>query len=103
MTVTTVVLCAVAVTFFWRAAGALAAGRVRAHSPVFNVAACVTYAMVGALVVKLVVYPQGAAGEAALVYRLLAIAGTVGVYFAFRNVAVAAWCGSVALWVLMRG
>ena len=100
MAVSLLIVCAIAVTFFWRAMGAFAAGRVRAHSPLFNATACITYAMVGALIAKLVIYPQGAAADAALLHRLLAIAGTLAVYAASRNVASAAWCGAAALFLL---
>lgn len=97
MMVTWIIVCCAVVTFFWRALGAVIAGRVRAHSPVFNAASCITYAMVGALVIKLILYPQGVAADTALIYRLLAVAGALAVYGISRNTAVAAWCGSGVL------
>lgn len=102
MMLTWSLLAACVVTFFWRAAGALAAGRVRAHSPAFNAAACVTYAMVGALILKLIIYPQGAAAETELTHRLLAVAGVLLVYALSRNVAASAWSGALLLWLLLR-
>ena len=99
---TWILLAAMAVTFFWRAAGALAAGRVRAHSPAFNAASCVTYAMVGALIIKLILYPQGAAADTELVHRLIAVAAVLAAYAVRRNVALAAWVGAAALLMLMQ-
>ena len=95
------IVCVSAVTFFWRAAGALAAGRVRAYSPAFNATACVVYAIVGALIMKLIVYPQGVVVDTELLHRLLAIGVTLAVFFIGRSVVVAAWMGPLVLWLLL--
>lgn len=102
MDINLLIICVSAVTFFWRAAGAVVAGRVRAYSPVFNATACVVYAIVGALIIKLIIYPQGIVEDTALLQRLLAVGVALGVFFMSRNVVVAAWTGPLTLWLLIQ-
>ena len=98
-----IIIAAALATFFWRAAAAILARRLVPDSAVFNYAAGVAYAVVGALIFKLIVYPQGAAADSTLVYRLLAIALTLAVYrLSRRNIALAAWSGAAGLFLLNR-
>jgi len=92
------ILAAAAVTYFWRAAGALTAGKISVHSPIFKLASCITYAMVAALILRMIVYPAGGIMEIPLVLRFAALAVGLGVYFASRkNVAAAAWSSVIMI------
>lgn len=102
MNITLLIICSSAVTFFWRAGGALLSGKVHANSPAFKAAACMTYGIIGGLILKLIVYPQGAAADTELLARLLAVAGTLAIYFASRSVATAAWGGCLLLFWLIQ-
>ena len=93
-----VIITMALVTFFWRAIGAVFAGRVDVGSLAFRYASCVAFAMVAALVVKLIVYPQGVTADAPLAYRLAAIAATLVVFHLSKhNVVLSSWCGIGAL------
>ena len=67
-----VVLFAAVGTYIWRALGVMLAGRLTQGSPVFRWVSCVTYAMVAALVVRIIVLPVGVLAQVPLSYRLLA-------------------------------
>lgn len=63
---------AVAGTYAWRALGVLLSGRLSQDSPLFRWVTCVTYAMVAALVVRIIVLPVGLLAEISLAQRLIA-------------------------------
>ena len=101
MSVYTLILAAALATYLWRFLGALLAGRITVESPWFRYATFLSYAMVGALILKLIVYPQGATSETALWMRLLAIAvALVLFYLGRKNAALGAWAGVVTLFFL---
>ena len=93
--ITQAILLAAAATYAWRAAGVIWAGRVTTGSPGFRLAACVAYALLMALIVKMVADPGSASLAATNLWtRILGMAATATVYFGFgRNVQVAAWVG----------
>lgn len=102
--ITKLILLAGLATYAWRAAGVIWAGRVTTGSPGFRLASCVAYAMLMALIVKMVADP-GSAGLAAtnLWTRIAGMAATATVYFGFgRNVPLAAWAG-VGVFALAEG
>ena len=93
--VTQAVLAAALATYAWRAVGVLWAGRVVADGRGFRLASCVAYALLAALIVKMV-WDPGSANLAAtsLSSRLVGIAATATAYFGFgRNVPLSAWVG----------
>ena len=99
----TVIITVAAVTFFWRATGAILAGRIDLGSAAFRYAFCIAFAMIAALVVKLIAYPQGVNAEVPLVYRLTAIAATLLVFkFSRHNIVLSAWCGVGTLLLLIN-
>jgi branched-subunit amino acid transport protein len=59
-------------TYAWRALGVLLSGKLNEGSPMFRWVSCVTYAMVAALVVRIIVLPIGVLAQVPLSYRLLA-------------------------------
>ncbi|MGI9296408.1 MAG: AzlD domain-containing protein [Gammaproteobacteria bacterium] len=97
MSATVLVLLAAAATYFWRAAGVVAAGRIRASSPVLRAASCVAYAMVAALIVRMIVFPAGATAEIPVVFRLCAVAAGLAVFSFRRSVAAGAWTAAAVV------
>ena len=97
MSATMLILVAAAATYFWRAAGVIAAGRVRANSPALRLASCVAYAMVAALIVRMIVFPAGATAEIAVIFRLSAVAAGLAVFALRRNVAAGAWTAATTV------
>lgn len=99
-----VIACAAGATYIWRGCGTLFANRIRANSPPFNWTRCMAYAIVGALILKLILYPQGLLSATPLPSRLLATAVGLAVFFAMRrNVPAGSWAGVAALLALTLG
>ena len=89
------ILTAAAVTYGCRALGILWAGRLQEGDPGFRLASCIAYALLAALVVKLVALP-GNPGMAAtpIDARVLGIGTTAFVLLGLkRNVLFATWAG----------
>ncbi|MGI9338512.1 MAG: AzlD domain-containing protein [Gammaproteobacteria bacterium] len=96
-----ILLCSLA-TYLCRFVGVVAAGRVRAESAVFRYATSITYAIIAALILRMLVYPQGLTADSALSSRLIATGAGLLIYFACRrNVAVAAWTAA-ATFIIMN-
>lgn len=101
MSVVGMILAGAAVTYMWRAAGVIAAGKISADSQTLRFASCIAYAMVAALIARMILYPVGATAEIPVMFRLGAL--TVGlVVFAVlkRNVAAGAWSGAATVVML---
>jgi branched-subunit amino acid transport protein len=73
-----VLMAAVAGTYVWRGLGIALAGRLKRDSLLFQWITCVTYAMLAALVLRIIILPVGMLAEIPTGYRLLA----AGVAFA---------------------
>jgi branched-subunit amino acid transport protein len=58
-------------TYFWRGLGVILAGQVTQESEVFKWLSCVTYALVGALTIKLILYPTSILKDVPVSFRLL--------------------------------
>jgi branched-subunit amino acid transport protein len=101
-----VVLCGLG-TYLWRALGVLFSGRIRTSSPAFTWVACVAYAMIAGLTMRLIVLPGGTLSASALGDRLIACAAALAVYFIFtrRNLFFGVGAGFVTLILLavLRG
>lgn len=80
-----VVLAAVAATFVWRALGAVLVGRVDPDGPVVRWFALTSYALLAALVVRLLILPSGSLAELPLAIRLGAMAITLAVWWLSRR------------------
>lgn len=88
------VLAVAAVTYFWRALGVLAAGRMPAEGPVVRWVACVSYAMLAGLFSRMILIPTGQLADVPLAVRLIAVATAVtGWLIAGRNVFIGACAG----------
>jgi branched-subunit amino acid transport protein len=80
-----VLFCAVA-TYAWRGLGVLLSGRIQTNSELFNWVACVAYAMVAGLIMRIIVMPTGMLATSPLVDRLLACAlALTAFYFSRKN------------------
>lgn len=69
----------------WRALGVALSGQLRADSEVFHWISCVAYAMIAALVSRIVFMPSGILAQSVLVERLVACGIALAVYFATRR------------------
>jgi branched-subunit amino acid transport protein len=76
---------AVVGTYAWRALGVLLSGKLTQDSPLFRWITCVTYAMVAALVVRIIVLPVGMLAEISLLHRLIATGVAVAIMVKLRN------------------
>lgn len=88
-------------TYAWRALGVLLSGRIAADSDAFQWVACVAYAMVAGLIMRIIVMPSGLLASSLLAHRLLACAiGLAAYYLVRRNLLVGVTTGALALAVL---
>ena len=61
---------AFAVSFFWRAAGAIVAGRIAVDTPLFDWCVCITQAIVGGLMVRALLLPSTGLAAVPLIDRI---------------------------------
>ena len=80
-----VVLVTAAATFVWRALGALLVGRVDPEGPVVRWFALTSYALLAALVVRLVGLPTGSLAQVTSAIRLGAVVVTLAVWWLTRR------------------
>ena len=92
------VLACAAGTYLWRGLGVLLSGRIEVDSELFNWVACVAYAMVAGLIVRIIVMPSGMLAQSLLTDRLLACAlALTAFYTCRRNLFVGVCAGVIAL------
>ncbi len=77
-------------TYLWRGLGVLLSGKISQEGPLFRWITCVTYAMVAALVVRIIVLPVGALSQVSLIYRVIAVGAALAVMVARKNALVPA-------------
>ena len=70
------------VTYGWRALGVLVAGRIDPQGRLIVWVACVAYALLAALIARMIVLPLGVLAETPLWARLLATALAIAVWYA---------------------
>ncbi len=95
-----VILAGAAATYLWRGLGVALSGRIDPDGRVFEWAACIAYALVAALVARMILLPTGPLAETPLADRLGATLLALAVYFlAGRSMlwGVAAGAGALAL------
>jgi hypothetical protein len=73
---------AAAATYCWRVFGVVASRQMAADSPLILWVRAVATALIAALVVRFIYAPSGLLAETALSSRILALAASVGGYFA---------------------
>lgn len=72
-----VLLGTIFATYLWRGLGVLLSGRINLETELFKWVTCVTYAMVAALVVRIIILPVGLLEEVPLLVRLVALMTSV--------------------------
>lgn len=85
-----VLVAAVAGTYLWRGLGVALAGRLKRDSLLFQWITCVTYAMLAALVLRIIILPVGMLAEIPLAYRVLAAGAAFAVMVLRRGALVPA-------------
>ncbi len=95
-----VLICASVGTYLWRGLGVLLSGKISQDGPLFRWITCVTYAMVAALVVRIIVLPVGALSQVSLTYRLIAVGAALVVMVARKNALVPALTTGTLLMVI---
>lgn len=86
-------LAAAIVTYAWRGLGVLLSGRLSPESRLFDWVSCIAYALLAALVARMIILPVGPLTETALGDRLAATALCVGAFFLMRQ---SVFAGSLA-------
>jgi branched-subunit amino acid transport protein len=76
---------AAAGTYAWRGLGVLLSGTLTQDSPWFRWITCVTYAMVAALVIRIIVLPVGLLAEIGLAQRLIAAGVALIIMVTLKN------------------
>ncbi len=76
-----VILAGAAATYLWRGLGVALSGRIDPDGRAFEWAACVAYALVAALVARMILLPTGPLAETPLGDRLGATVLSLAVYF----------------------
>jgi branched-subunit amino acid transport protein len=93
-----IVLASAAATYAWRGLGAFLSGRIKADSELLRWVACVAYAMVAGLIMRIIVMPTGLLAQSLLVDRLLACAFALAAFYGSRrNLFVGVIAGMAAL------
>ena len=73
------------VTYLWRGIGVLISSHVQLGSPLFRWVSCVAYAMLAALVSRMIFLPTGPMASMALSQRLLACGIALFFFFLFKR------------------
>lgn len=95
-------LGAIVGTYIWRGAGVMFAARVNSDGPIFQWVTFVSYAMLGGLIARMVILPIGPLMETPLLFRALAFAIGVGLFFVLgRRVLPAVFIGVLSFIVLV--
>ncbi len=95
-----IVVCS-ATTYLWRALGVMLSGRIQVGGDIFNWVACVAYAMVAGLIMRIIMLPTGPMASTLLLHRLIACGlGLAGFYACRRNLFAAVGIGALTLAVL---
>jgi branched-subunit amino acid transport protein len=85
-------------TYFWRAFGVAVGGRIDPNGKAFEWFACVAFAVLAALILRLILFPSGGVSELPASIRLGAAALAIAVFFALRrNVLLGCLAGAGAI------
>lgn len=95
------ILVGAAASYMWRALGVALSGRIDPDGPVVRWVGCVAYAVLAALIARMILLPVGSLADTSVVIRLAAAGVALGVfYLARRNLVVGVATGGVALALL---
>jgi branched-subunit amino acid transport protein len=96
------ILVGALVTYAWRGLGVMLSGRIDPDGPLFAWTACVAYALLAALIARMIVLPRGDLADTAAFDRLLAAGLALACFFGLtrRNMLLSVAAGSGALVLL---
>ena len=80
-----VMIVGAAATYVWRALGVALSGRIDPEGTLFQWAACIAYALLAALVARMILLPTGPLAETPMIDRLAAAMLAFTVFFASRR------------------
>jgi branched-subunit amino acid transport protein len=93
-----VLIAGAASTYVWRALGVALSGRIDPTGPVFEWVGCVAYALLAALIARMIVMPVGPLEATDLGARLISAAIAVAAFFlARKNIFFGVTAGTMAL------
>lgn len=72
-------------TYLWRGLGVALSGRIKLDSELFQWTACVAYAMVAGLIMRVILMPAGMLATTPLEDRLIACAAALAAFYATRR------------------
>lgn len=99
-----VVLAGAAATFAWRALGVALSGRIKPDSPVLDLVGCIAYALLAALVARMILLPIGPLQAATLSSRVIAAGIAVLIFYLLRrNLLAGVVAGGASLTLLAGG
>lgn len=93
-------------SYIWRGLGVWLSGRVTLESPVLRWVTCVSYAMLAALIARMLMMPEGPLAAAPLIDRVIGCAVGLAALFLFKRntlLAVLIGAGTLALLATLRG
>lgn len=94
-------IAASAATYIWRGAGVALASRIGVGGAAFEWFSCVAYAMLAALIARIILLPAGALNEAPFVDRVGATVFGLLLFFAFRRRIFVGTIGGLAAFVAL--
>jgi branched-subunit amino acid transport protein len=80
-----VLIAGAAATYVWRALGVALSGRIDPSGPVFEWVGCVAYALLAALIARMIIMPVGPLEETDLGMRLISAAIALTAFFLARR------------------
>ncbi|MDZ4735578.1 MAG: AzlD domain-containing protein [Rhodospirillaceae bacterium] len=89
------------VTYGWRFAGVLLGGRIDTNSRLFRWSAAVAYALLAALIARMILMPEGPLAATDLTHRLAAAAAAAFVFFLTRRNLLLGCAAGMAVLVLL--
>ena len=100
-----IILVGAAATYVWRALGVALSGRIDPEGAVFQWVACIAYALLAALVARMIVLPTGPLAQTPMIDRVGAAVLAFAVFFAGRRnmlLGVGAGAGALVLATYVR-
>lgn len=99
-----VVLVGAVATLLWRALGVVLSGRIKADSLLLDLVGCIAYALLAALVARMILLPIGPLQAVNLPARLVAVGAALLVFYVFRrNLLAGVLAGGATLTLLAAG
>lgn len=98
-----VVFAGAVATVLWRALGVALSGRIKPDSPILDLVGCIAYALLAALVARMILLPIGPLATVNLPARLVGVGVAVLVFYVFRRNLLAGVLAGGATLALLAG